>query len=270
MRIIKLFFLLASLNLFSVQAYSTNLQNVDLTLPKTGQGRDKFFVELLTESLAKMGYHANIKYLGDVNYNREMKYLDTGQLSLTWRMKTELRDRSFQRIDVPLTNSLMAQRILLIPKDTQQRFNKITNLSSFRESGLVGIFHEHWLDKIIWQQNNLQYIAVKGEYKKIFRILASQSRGVDYFSRSIIEILDEQKDFLRLLDIEEKLLFQYEADFYFYLGNIDSAIKNIIISAIKNAQTSGLLDNLINKYWGHLNSTLTLNDRIVVNLKYME
>ena len=111
--------LLSNLLFTANEALAQENQVIDINLPKTGEGRDAYFVTLLSKALNNIGYRANINYVGDVNYKRELKYLANGNLSLTWRMQTSDRDNSFDRIDVPLTNGLIGSRVLLIPSGKQ-------------------------------------------------------------------------------------------------------------------------------------------------------
>lgn len=240
-------------------------QVIDVHLPKTGEGRDAYFVSLLLKALNNIGYTANINYVGDVSYKRELKYLASGKLTLTWRMQTNDRDNNFDRIDVPLTNGLIGSRVLLIPSDKQKQYTSLSSIEQFRATGLVGGFHELWFDTKIWHHNDLPFIAITGPYVKLFKLVASQNRGIDYFSRSVIEVLDEA-DLVPGLEIEKNLLFKYDVDFYYYLGNIDPDIKIIIKKAILNAQSSGLRDELINSYWGHLTNRLSLDNRAKILL----
>jgi len=240
-------------------------QVIDINLPRTGEGRDAYFVSLLSKALNNIGYTANLNYVGDVNYKRELKYLANGNLSLTWRMQTGDRDNKFERIDVPLTNGLIGSRVLLIPSSKQKQYTNLRTIEQFRASGLVGGFHEHWLDTKIWHHNELAFIAITGPYVKLFKLVASQNRGIDYFSRSVIEVLDGV-DLMPGLEIEKHLLFKYDVDFYFYLGSMEPEIKNIIRKAIHNAQLSGLREELINSHWGHLTNKLSLDDRTEIRL----
>jgi len=43
----------------------------------------------------------------------------------------------FIHVDVPLTNGLIGQRILLIPPSLQSRLDKVSNLNEFRQTRLV-------------------------------------------------------------------------------------------------------------------------------------
>lgn len=257
--------LLVNLFFTSKEVLAQKNQVIDINLPKTGEGRDAYFVSLLSKALNNIGYRANINYVGDVNYKRELKYLANGNLSLTWRMQTSDRDNSFDRIDVPLTNGLIGSRVLLIPSGKQKQYTSLSSIDQFRASGLVGGFHELWLDTKIWHYNDLPFIAITGPYVKLFKLVASQNRGIDYFSRSVIEVLDEV-ELVPGLEIEKRLLFKYDVDFYYYLGSIEPDIKNIIKKAILNAEATGLRDELINSHWGHLTNKLSLDKRAEIQL----
>lgn len=187
-------------------------QIIDINLPKTGKGRDSYFVSLLSKALDDIGYTAKINYIGNVNYKRELKYLSTGRLTLSWRIQTSDRDKQFDRIDVPLTNGLIGSRVLLIPSGHQKKYLDLGSIERFKASKLMGGFHKLWFDTQVWEHNDLPFIAITGPYVKLFKLVASQNRGIDYFSRSVIEVLDEV-DLVPGLEIEKHLLFKYDVDF---------------------------------------------------------
>jgi len=256
---------LVSLLFIANVALAKDNQVIDINLPKTGEGRDVYFVSLLSKALNNIGYTANINYVGDISYQREIKYLKTGNLTLTWRLQTKERDRNFERIDVPLTNGLIGSRVLLIPTGKQEQYTGLSSIEQFRDSGLVGGLHKHWLDAQVWDHNDLPFIAITGPYMKLFKLVASKNRGIDYFSRSVIEVMGEV-GLVHGLKIEENLLFKYDVDFYYYLGNINPDIKSILRKAVINAESSGLRDELIENHWGYLTNKLSLDSRIEIKL----
>jgi len=251
-------------SIFDIQS---NIQygKLTLNLPGTGKGRDAYFIELLETALISAGYKPAFTFEGSLNYKREIKYLVEGKIAITWRLATDQRDETLHKINVGLTNGLIAKRIFLIPKGQQYIFNEINSIDDLINSGLTGVFDENWFDTEVWKKNRLPFITTTGDLAKVYRMLADNSRGIDYFSRGVIEISDEAEQYPGL-EIERHLLFVYPQDFYFYLGNISDKHKQIIEDALLSAQKHGLVTKLIEKHWGHLSYELNLNSRIAINL----
>ena len=97
-------------------------------------------------------------------------------------------------------------------------------------------------------------------------MLSSKKRGIDYFSRGVNEILSEAKIHSHL-DIEENLMLVYKRDFFFYLSNQNSHLQSIIKKSLRQAKYSGLMDKLIQDYWGESFKNLKLERRIRIDLE---
>ena len=153
-------------------------------------------------------------------------------------------------MNIGLTKGLIAQRVLLVKQDTQYIFNDIHSKQDIKDKNLVGAFDEGWFDKDIWRNNNLAYSEFLGDRKKIYTMLASGKRNIDYFSSGVNKIISDVNLYPKL-SIEQNLLFCYQSDAYFY---------------VTGALQSGLLDKLIEKYWGNLKQKLQLDKRVKIAL----
>jgi hypothetical protein len=243
------------------------VRKIKLNLPGNGIGRDAYFVDLLKTALIEVGYLPIITFEGELNYKREMKYLHEGRISLTWRLKSEERDQAYYRIDMGLTQNMIGQRVFLIPNGQQHKFNNINSIEDLINSGLIGVFNENWFDIKIWQKNNIPYTTIIGNIDKIYTMLASGKRGMDYFSRSIIEVYFEVNRY-KALEIEQNLLFVYPQDFYFYFSRLNIEDKKHIESALLKAKQNGLTERLIKKHWGDLANKLNIYKRTVIPLTF--
>ncbi len=123
-----------------------------------------------------------------------------------------------------------------------------------------------WFDSKVWKANDLKFYEYDGDWIFLFKMIMSKKRGIDYFPRGINEILSEHK-LVPFMGIEKNLMLVYDRDFRFYFGKSGAQYKNIVEAALKQAKKSGLMDKLINKYWGHVFDDLAVDKRIEIKLK---
>ena len=231
-------------------------------------GRQKYYFELLDKSLEATGYQLDLKTFSNPTHRRIEYMLDqTEDLFIYFFLKTEERDSRWVLIDTGLTNKLIAHRILFIPRGQQFVYNNVNTLHDFRALDRIGAFGELWYDIEIWKHNQLKYYAHKNDWRQIYNMLINGRRGIDYFSRGVTEILNESALYPEL-DIEQNLMFIYDIDFYLYVNkSISSEYKRILTEALEYARNSGLIDQLIQKYWGEDLVTLNFDKRTKIFLE---
>ncbi|MDN3679229.1 hypothetical protein QWZ04_02665 [Vibrio tapetis subsp. quintayensis] len=245
-------------------AWSTN-QSIHLTMPVFSDGSHRYYHELLTLALADIDVDLTISSPPKhFSQRRVVKMLEKGELSLMWLIQSKQQDLLYHRVDVPLTNGLIGKRIMLIPKGAQPLYTRIQSLDDLKRSGLVAGLGVGWFDALVWQKNDLNYFLKDGEWRKLYHMLSNHG-GVNYFPRGVIEIVNEAKYNLHL-DIEQKLMLEYDRDFVFYLSAVDSYKTDLIESALYKAQRSGLIDRLIQKHWNEDFEHLNIEDRRVIKL----
>jgi len=240
-------------------------KSITLNLSSRSYENREYFFELIKLALEQDGYQVIINDLGISNTLRQKKNLNNDKLSLIWRLKTPLRDKNFTRVNIGLSKGLIAQRVLLIRKNDQHIFSNIKNKQDLNNNNLVAAFGESWFDIEIWRRNNLPYFEFLGDRQKIYTMLASGKRNIDYFSRGINEVLSESKRNPNL-NIEQNLLFCYQNDTYFYVKKDNHQLAEVLEKALTKAVKSGLLDRLIEKFWGNLKQELQLDTRTKITL----
>ncbi|GLQ73962.1 hypothetical protein [Vibrio penaeicida] len=216
--------------------------------------------ELISKSLSHHGYDVTINGINDLPHKRVMLLLSDGDsLSLHWRGQSSTWDNKFASVEVDITNGLKGYRVLFIPKGKQKDFDPIKTLEDFRATGKVGGFGEGWSDVAIWQTNELKTYELDGSWNpRIYKMLSAQTRGIDYFSRSIIEISAEA-DAHPYLDIEKNLVFVYKRDFRIYLSHKNKHLKPILEAAIADFHKSGEMDVLLKKHFSEVFTKEGLN-----------
>lgn len=255
---------------FTVAALSLSMQSFakesfTLTLASQIDGGHQFYHELLYEALTKAGYEVRIDLPSEhIPQKRVIKMVESDKLSMTWLLSTPERDHRYVAVDVPLTNGLIGKRVLLIPPELQPRFDAIETIEELRDSRLIAGMGVNWFDVDVWRNNQLSVYLEDGEWRTLYNKLSADGE-VNYFPRGINEIGAEAA-MNRHLAIEQRLLLVYEKDFKFYLSPSMAQYKTEIESALRQAKRDGLIDQLVDKYWGASYKTLNPTDRVVIKL----
>lgn len=227
-----------------------------------------FFYELLETAIEDAG-HTLILVPEEMNQLRAKFSLGSGKISIFWLIESVERNEKYTKIEVPLTNGLIGNRVLLIKKGDQHLYNDVKNIEDFRSLNLVGGMGRKWFDAEVWKENNLRYKEKSGDWKSIFKMIAG-GRDFNYFSRGVNEIIVESEQH-QYLDIEKRLIFVYDSDYHFYLSNlgVNAGLehKHVIDGALKKARDDGLIDRLVTKYWGGNLKALDYDNRIRIYLK---
>lgn len=231
-------------------------------------GHHQYYFDLLERSLEGIGFSLELQVNSNVPQKRIEYILDTSDESYFHIfLRTDERDRRWHTVSQGLTNSLIGQRVLFIPAGMQRLYEDVKTLDDFRNLGLTGGFGAGWYDIEIWRNNDLDYFTKSGEWRSLYAMVASRDRGVDYFSRGVVEILGEYP-LVSGLDIEANLLLVYDRDFHFYLSGAAGEIYGSVIEeALHYARENGLIDELVREYWGESFRKLGIDERSVIKLE---
>jgi len=255
------------LTIIPLSCCSCYSEQLTIRLPKYQDSSHLYYHELIKASLEQIGVTARI-IITDyyVPQKRAVFMLKHDRLDGVWLVRSKIRDKLYTSPEVGLTNGLIGKRVFFIPKGDKKKYSDISTIEDFRKLNLTGAFGKDWFDTKIWLHNNLKYISVDGDWRKIYSMVARRINNFDYFSRGVNEIVLETKAHPEL-DIEERLLFVYERDFQLYLGKSGARHKTILSKALQKAKESGLMDRLIRKHWSEVYSTMNLDKRIKIRLE---
>lgn len=233
--------------LLSTLIGSVKADSLQLTLPV--RENYPYMEELVIKSLQAQGHQVHIHPIKNIPTQRVMKMLASGQLSLYWRGYSPELDAQFTPVKIGLTQGLKGHRVLFIPKGHQHHYDSVQSLADFQALGKTAGFGKNWTDTIIWRHNKLRAKEIDGNWAPaLYRMTAKANRGIDYFSRGIIEMALEQKNHPQL-DVEQKLMLVYDQDFIFYLSNDYRHLQPLLYNALKAAQDSGLMQKLLRKHF---------------------
>lgn len=196
--------------------------------------------DLLTRSLEREGYVVQISNAGDIPTTRLERMLEQGTVSAFILGRTVARDRRFLLVDVGMTDSLVNQRVLFIPRGAQADYDGIASLDDFRRLGKVAGLGEAWADRDIWAANALPFRTLGGDWMRLYEMVASQSRSIDYLPRGAQEIAREWQVH-RELAVEQNLVLVYGEDHVLYVSPEAPELHAVLSEVMPRALASGLI-----------------------------
>ncbi|MDA3810490.1 MAG: hypothetical protein PF518_09205 [Spirochaetaceae bacterium] len=207
-----------------------------------------YTAELLTKALEIEGYKAKFTYLGIIPTTRLEYMMSNGDISCYSLGATDSRSEKFLTIDINMTNNLMGHRILFIRPGTQDEYDSVYSLEDFRNLHKIVGMGAAWGDVNIWKKNDLSVEAVVGDWTKLYQMVASGQRYIDYLSRGAHEMLQEYILHPELA-IEENLVLIYPRDHVLYVSPEYPELYRILSSVLPKVEESGLIDQLVRKYY---------------------
>lgn len=237
-----------------------------LRVPTRGGIEQPYYRELLLTAVQHAGLGSSLQTLAELPNRRADAMLENGELDVYWYIGTPTRDKRFLRVDVPLTEGMIAKRILLISPVEQARFAQIRSLADFQRSNVVAAMGSGWADVKIWQHNQLRVEETPVTLAGLYKLVASGQRQLDYLSRGAIEV-EAEKDLRQGLLVEPHLLLSYPGDFYFYVTPRKPELRAKLEAALRQLESSGQRHKLFMQHYGAVLDRLALNKRTQITLQ---
>ncbi|MCF2946585.1 transporter substrate-binding domain-containing protein [Paraglaciecola aquimarina] len=238
------------MNLFSsttVAQEPANLKELKVIRGVSSQQRTThYFHQILAEALYLEGQGSAYKLTPvdfEFSQNRTLKLLNLDNvLDITYSMTSPAREKDFIAIKVPLLNGLYGKRRLLVLADNKLKFEQLS-ISQLKQ--LIACQGMHWPDYNRLDANGFSVYGVI-DYEANFKMLGKGR--CDYFPRGIAEIdLDFKKyngvygDLAKV----DNIMFVYHAPIYFFVGQHQKKLANIVESGLLQMQDSGRLDQAL-------------------------
>lgn len=245
-------------------------KTLEIKIAKSPAGIENYIKLLLTKSLADLGYQCNVTFSNDeMGFERGFGALVANEINVYWSGNKDQVKGDIYYVNVPITNNLLGTRIIFIPKGDAALYENIYTLEDLKKSGKVGGFGRGWADVDIWKKNGIPYFEKEnGNWAAIFTMMAKKTRGIDYFSRGVIEIIPEKISIIEknslALEIEPNLIFKYDGDFLIYLNKKNSELNKVIEAALIHARDSGLITKVVEEYWKKDFEALNIKNRRVI------
>lgn len=265
MSLYRIFILAAILAAITAPAHA---EQISLRMPSYSDGTHEYFIDLLSTALQNTGHEVNIEKVRNLPHLRVRTMLETGEISVLWLLRTDIRDAKFIPIPVKLTNGFIGQRILLISPRQKNDYKDVKDLGAFRRLGKIGGFGKDWFDIGVWDTNFLPYLEM-ADWRLLFGMIEEGNRGVDYFSRGFNEVVKEAKDHPELI-MEPHLMLVYDRDYIFYVSPANPELAPILNDAMEKAMHNGLMGQLMKKHWAHNFDIIKPDSRTIIHLNVPE
>lgn len=222
---------------------------------------------LLEQTLALGGHPLAVRELGNLPMTRLEVMLERGDISVLILGPTAERERRFLPVRVNMTDNLVNQRILFIPKGSQALYDSVSSLEDFRHLQRVAGMGAAWADRVIWEANGLPVLTIDGDWKRLYRMVASQARPIDYLPRGAHEMAHEWTQHPEL-EVERNLVFSYAQDHILYVSPLYPELHRLLQELLPQAQRTGLIRRLARQHYRQVfEPPVSLQRRRVIHLE---
>jgi len=222
---------------------------------------------LLEQTLTQGGYPTVVQELGNLPMTRLEAMLQRGDISVLILGPTAERERRFLPVRVDMTDNLVNQRILFIPKGSQALYDPVHSLEDFRRLQRVAGMGAAWADRAIWEANDLPVVTIGGDWKRLYRMVASTTRPIDYLPRGAHEMAHEWTQHADL-EVERNLVFSYAQDHILYVSPAYPELHQLLQELLPQAQRTGLISRLARAHYRQVfEPPLSLQQRRVIRLE---
>lgn len=226
--------------------------------------RDKYFHALLKLALESSGepYQMVPLELPEYSENRSMHFITSEQYDVHWLNTTLDREARLLPVRIPLYKGAIGWRVFLIKPELQDAFAKVKTVDDLRK--FIAVQGHDWADLAILRANNLP-VEPSANWEGMFKML--HLGRVQYFSRSIVEILAEsQLPIAQELAIEESLILKYPAAYYFFVKLDNVRLARVLEKGLNVAVKDGTFDALFTRFFGDAIRQLKIGERNIISI----
>lgn len=222
---------------------------------------------LLEQTLALGGYPVVVQELGNLPMTRLEAMLQRGDISVLILGPTAEREQRFLPVRVDMTDNLVNQRILFIPRGSQALYDSVHSLEDFRRLQRMAGIGAAWADRAIWEANDLPLVTIDGDWKRLYRMVASTRRSIDYLPRGAHEMAHEWPQHADL-EVERNLVFSYAQDHILYVSPAYPQLHRLLQELLPQAQRTGLIRRLAREHYRQVfEPPVSLQQRRVIRLE---
>lgn len=167
-------------------------------------------------------------------------------------------------VPYPMMKGLLGYRLLIIRKDDEQKYQKISQPSQLQQERL-GI-PLGWADAALFRHNGYSVVE-EGSFNDLFtRQLDKQFDYVSFGANEVESVYSSLASASGDLIIENSLLLYYPFPLVFYVNPNNEQLAHRIASGMKSITDNGVLDEIFIRHYGDLVSRLKLKDRRMIEL----
>jgi hypothetical protein len=170
---------------------------------------------------------------------KTMEMVKTGKLDMFWNSSNAEKESLFSPVFIPLYKGLLGNRIFIIHKDNQRKFDNIKTLEDLKAITIGQ--GRTWADTKILGSNGLRVITAS-KYESLFYMV--DGGRFDAFSRGVHEPFGElaKRPQLKDLTVEKNLMLVYRMPFYLYASKENKTLAKDIEAGLNAAIADGSFD----------------------------
>lgn len=165
----------------------------------------------------------------------------TGGLDIFWNSSNAEKEATFRAIRIPLYKGLLGNRIFIIRKDNQAKFDNIKTLDDLKKITIGQ--GKTWADTKILEANGLNVVKAN-KYESLFYMV--DGGRFDAFSRGVHEPFGELASHPQLKDltVEKGLMLVYRMPFYLFVARENKALADELELGLNRAIADGSFDQV--------------------------
>lgn len=249
-------------------ATAPHAMTIRITAPEgSNDPRYAYFVQQLQLALDHTplkGRYQLTTYPREVPQSRAFALINAGELDLLWSMTDIEREQRFLPIRIPLMQGLLGYRVILIKKQDEALFAKM----SVDELKQMPCYQgADWPDTTILAANGFKVRGVS-DYKRIHTML--DQGNIRCFPRGLLEAWGEiSMKQLKNTVVDRHFLLIYPTDIYFFVHKENQALAVLLEQGLRAAIADGSFARVLFDYPAHKEALdkAGLSRRQVIRLK---
>jgi ABC-type amino acid transport substrate-binding protein len=170
-----------------------------------------------------------------------MEEVTNGNLEAFWNSSNAEKETKFTPVRICLYKGLLGNRIFIINKNNQSKFDNIKTLEDLKKITIGQ--GKTWADTKILESNGLTVVKAN-KYESLF--LMVDGGRFDAFSRGVHEPFGELESHPNLKDltVEKHLMLVYRMPFYLFVSNENKALAKDLEAGLNAAIADGSFDQV--------------------------
>lgn len=225
-----------------------------------------YIVELLTTALSKAPAAEPDQWRWvdtRMNQDRAFAVLRAGrELDVYWSMTSMAREQGVIPVRIPLMKGLLGCRLMIIRKDSVERFAQIKTMADLKGVGIgQGL---DWPDTAINMAAGL-HVVTSSSYETLVRMLkAKRFDGIALGANEVDEELAKQGD--ADLTIEKTFAIAYPAPVFFFVTPKRKALAERIEKGLRLMMEDGTFNAIFDRRWSKSLIANNMKHRLVFHL----
>jgi ABC-type amino acid transport substrate-binding protein len=170
-----------------------------------------------------------------------MEEISNGNLEVFWNSANAEKEQEFTPIRIPLYKGLLGNRVFIINRNNQSKFDDIKTLEDLKKITIGQ--GKTWADTKILESNGLKVVKAN-KYENLFSMV--DGGRFDAFSRGVHEPFGELEKHPNLKDltVEKHLMLVYRMPFYLFVGKTNKSLAKDLEDGLNAAIADGSFDQV--------------------------